>query len=173
MRSFYAFFTVIAISSLMHAEQALWHTNPGFWEEPRIFHSSSLSSMDKEIVETQISLERNHRAETAGERFKSPNNAYFYTMQEPDYLQPSPWDTTISIYNEREGLLELKISKHASYKPTVRWINEKLLYIRIWWGRILGTDVILDVETESILYREMIHDGVIAYQQFHEEKQAK
>ncbi len=48
------------------------------------------------------------------------------------------------------------------------WINEKLLCIRVWWGRICGTDLIFNVEQERFIYREMVWDGGIPYYQIQE-----
>ena len=44
------------------------------------------------------------------------------------------------------------------------WVNEKVIYTEIWWGRVLGTYALIDVETESIIQAEMIQGGTIAYQ---------
>ena len=38
-------------------------------------------------------------------------------------------------------------------------INEKLIFLRWWLGRIAGMDVIYDVETEKIIYFDKINDG--------------
>lgn len=42
--------------------------------------------------------------------------------------------------------------------------------IIIWWGRVLGTYFIYDVEKEKIIIKEMVHDGVIPFQQFQKTK---
>jgi hypothetical protein len=28
---------------------------------------------------------------------------------------------------------------------SANWINEKLLFVQVWWGRIASSDIILDV----------------------------
>jgi hypothetical protein len=48
----------------------------------------------------------------------------------------------------------------------VRWLNEKLILMRPWWGRIAATDLIFDVEREKIIYAESVTDGTLAYQQY-------
>jgi hypothetical protein len=50
----------------------------------------------------------------------------------------------------------------------VRWVNERLLYVQVWWGRILGSWYLIDVEAEKVVYREMVHSGEIPFQQAHE-----
>jgi hypothetical protein len=50
----------------------------------------------------------------------------------------------------------------------VRWISEKLIFMRTWWGRIAATDLIFDVEREKFIYAEAVTDGHLAYQQYRE-----
>ena len=41
-------------------------------------------------------------------------------------------------------------------------MNEKLLRLRVSWGRFCATDIIVDVEREQILYQEMVWDGGVS-----------
>jgi hypothetical protein len=34
------------------------------------------------------------------------------------------------------------------------WINEDLLFLRIWWGRHWGSDYIIDADTAKVIYSE-------------------
>jgi hypothetical protein len=54
---------------------------------------------------------------------------------------------------------------YPNFSTKARWVNEKLIFIRVHWGRILGTDMIFDTEKNEFTYREMIVDGTILYQQ--------
>ncbi len=56
-------------------------------------------------------------------------------------------------------LLKLRVVDHASGGVQVQWLNEKLLFVEVWWGRIASTDLILDVSTKTFLYREMAEYG--------------
>jgi len=56
-------------------------------------------------------------------------------------------------------VLQLSFQDHASGGSSVQWLNEKLLFSRVWWGRIYSTDFILNVEKEQFIYREMAHYG--------------
>ncbi len=174
MKLRFAFSLMLAAAALTAAALAAarqpWHSNPEGWTEPRLYHSPPLSEHEKRILQTRIALGRIPDAAPRGERFPSPNKAYFYTVAEPDTLVPGPWNTVLSVDNERQGLLEVTIRDHRSLGVRAEWISEKLLFIRIWWGRVLGTDLILDVESESILYREMVHDGGIPFEQSRQEK---
>jgi len=44
-------------------------------------------------------------------------------------------------------------------------VGDKLIYMQVWWGRVLGTQYIYDVENECFIHREMIVDGTVLYQQ--------
>jgi len=48
----------------------------------------------------------------------------------------------------------------------VRWLNEKLIFMRAWWGRIAATDLIFDVEREKVIHAEWLTDGSLARQQY-------
>jgi hypothetical protein len=50
----------------------------------------------------------------------------------------------------------------------VKWVNEKLLFMRPGWGRIAATDLIYDVEAEKITYAESVTDPHLAFQQSRE-----
>ena len=100
----------------------------------------------------------------------SPNKAYWYEITSPDFMKPGPWSTQIHIYNDRDRLLRLTLRNHGNSVGQAKWINEKLLYVRVWWGRIVGSYVILDVEKETILAQEMVHYGRLLFQQYQQSK---
>ena len=108
---------------------------------------------------------------------RSPNGAYWFCVDaewssRPDagegirFGTSSP-DVDILIFNEREHLIGLSLVGHyINYDVYCSWISEKLLFIRVWWGRAVGSDMILDVESEEMLYLETVCDGTIPYRQF-------
>jgi hypothetical protein len=51
--------------------------------------------------------------------------------------------------------LELTFVDESNGGVKVEWLNEKLLFGQVWWGRIYSTDFILDVEQGKFIYREM------------------
>ena len=63
-------------------------------------------------------------------------------------------------------MLTLTVKDAKSLKAN--WVNDKVIYAEIWWGRALGTYALIDVETESIIQAEMIQSGTTAYQQWQE-----
>jgi hypothetical protein len=95
---------------------------------------------------------------------------YWYLTELAEEKVSGPVDCTLTIYNERAEYLILSLKQcDERYGPKFHWINEKLLYVRVWWGRIVGTDIIVDVESSRIVYQEDVHDGVIPYQQWHQQ----
>ncbi|WP_455378019.1 hypothetical protein [Petrachloros mirabilis] len=71
----------------------------------------------------------------------------------------------MNIYTEKDHLIQIKFSDLFGLSQ-IQWINEKLLFMRPWWGKIVGTDIIFDVEQEAIIYTETVTDGSMAYYQF-------
>jgi hypothetical protein len=73
-----------------------------------------------------------------------------------DTMLPPPWTTRLHILPPAgpcEGV-RLSLNEHATYGVGHAWVNEKLLFIRVWWGRIAATDCILDVESLRLVYAE-------------------
>jgi len=50
-------------------------------------------------------------------------------------------------------------------------MNERLLFIEVWWGRVLGSDFLIDVENERVVHSEMIRYGAIEFQQWQQKKE--
>ncbi|UCG46290.1 MAG: hypothetical protein JSU94_12370 [Phycisphaerales bacterium] len=139
-----------------------FHTTPDKWSEPRIFQTPG-----EEDWSHIVSLERNTGQAAAAERVYAPNKAYWFSVSDADAPAGRHCAGSVTIYTERQYLLEMKIAPmRCHFQPDARWINEKLVYVRAWLGRVLAVDLIVDVEEERILYKEMSHWGQIAFQQW-------
>jgi hypothetical protein len=96
----------------------------------------------------------------SGDKVYAPQHTRWVTEASPDYMKPGPWTTRVYVGSgDQEAGLVLMAVDHASGGLNVRWLNEKLLYGQVWWGRIYSTDFILDVEARKFIYREMAHYG--------------
>lgn len=73
----------------------------------------------------------------------------------------------VIIYAEKDHLTDITF-KELWGLSEVRWVNDKLIFMRVWWGRIAATDMLFDVETEQVPYAEMVTDGAQAMQQYRE-----
>jgi hypothetical protein len=86
----------------------------------------------------------------------SPQHTTWFVQIDPDYTKSGPWITTIAISaRPMSKAFRLTIVDHANSGVTVQWLNEKLLFVQIWWSRDVSTDMILDTEKEQFLYKEM------------------
>ena len=144
-----------------NTQEWTFHTTPNKWEEPRIFHTP----FDNERL-ARISIERIPTIEVESEKSFSPNGAYWFSVINPDYSKSMIRNVQIDIYNERDYLISLQLLEIGNYVIHTNWVNEKIIYVRAWWGRVLGVDLLFDVETEQIIYREFVNDGGLAYMQW-------
>jgi hypothetical protein len=73
----------------------------------------------------------------------------------------------VRVFTERDDVTVLTFT---GVKQPVQpsWINEKLLFARVAWGRVLFTDLIFDVEREAWVYEEAARFGDAAFQQAQE-----
>ena len=114
---------------------------PDCWTEPRIYHPEQ----DDRSSE-RMTIERVEGSEPVdGER--SPNAAYLFSRTgEP------PGSIVVVIFVEKDHLIRITFDDALSLEA--RWVNEKLLYLRPWWGRIAASDIIYDVEKEEVVLAE-------------------
>ena len=130
---------------------------PDCWSEPRFFHGENkYDPWQKSVTISQV------KAEKPKPGVYSPNKGYYFVRE--GLGRP---DATITIYSEKAHLIQIQFKELFGLGET-QWINEKLLFMRPWWGKIVGTDIIYDVEKEKIIYAETVTDGGMAYYQFKE-----
>jgi len=146
-----------------------FHTTPDKWKEARIFQSPAEKPWSQRVV-----LEKKQDESVIVEKTYSPNNVYWFSISNTDVTDSMPCTGKVTVSNERKYLLELKILKmRCSWLPKARWINEKLIHVRAWFGHVLAIDLIIDVEEESIIYKEMTHWGNIPFMQWQQAKNGK
>jgi hypothetical protein len=89
-------------------------------------------------------------------RQQSPQGTRWLVAVEPDFTRPGPWVTTLAIGGNPTGgeMLRVTFSDHGSGGVRPTWLNEKLLFIQVWWGRIASSDLVLDVERAALLVAE-------------------
>ena len=44
---------------------------------------------------------------------------------------------------------------HSNNSPNAEWLNEKLLFVQVWWGQVVSTDMVFDTEKGQFVYKEM------------------
>ena len=127
---------------------------PDCWAESRLVHGGEENDLWKRNM--QIMLLKAKRPEPG---VFSPNKGYFFVVKGG---RPS---ARVTIYAEREHIIQIDFSNLHGLSD-IRWVNEKLLFMRPWWGRIAATDIIYDVEKAQVIFAEALKDGRIAYQQY-------
>lgn len=77
-------------------------------------------------------------------------------MRTPDTMKVGPWTTVLFVGGNltRPIGLSVTFSDRASYGVDAAWVSEKLLFLRVARGRIISTELILDVETGKFIYVE-------------------
>jgi len=48
-------------------------------------------------------------------------------------------------------LLQATFRDHGSGGVRTTWLNERLLFVQVWWGRIASSDLVIDVERGALL----------------------
>lgn len=129
---------------------------PDCWTEPRMIHENE-SRYD---WRSRTTIER-VQASAPNNKSLSPNGAYYYSVSSE---APS---MSVLIFAEKEHLVRISFANSRGLTD-VKWINEKLLYLRAWWGRIAATDLVFDVEQERVVLAESVTDGQIAMEQARE-----
>lgn len=121
------------------------------------------STAPKEIIEKieirNVSLPAGHP--TGGQRVVSPQGTVWFDEVDPDYMSTKvPWTTTLYVGGIGHSGVFLQVSfKDHGNTFSARWINEKLVFIQVWWGRFASSDIILDVSRRQFIYNEFAHYG--------------
>lgn len=128
---------------------------PDCWTEPRVVHSvQDLGDLWQR--NTRIATRRAGKP-AAGQ--VSPNKGYAFVVA------GSRPTARVTIYAEKDHVVDIDFAELSGLSD-VRWLSEKLVFMRAWWGRIAATDLIFDVEREKMIYAESLTDGVLARQQY-------
>src|SRR5690348_3390243 len=94
-----------------------------------------------------------------GEKEFSEQRTMWLVTVAPDTTKPVPWSTVVYVGSDNGAeVLKLEFLDHSD-GPEPKWLNEKLLFGRVWWGRIASTDFIFDIQKRDFVYREMAHYG--------------
>lgn len=88
---------------------------------------------------------------------KSPQGTRWFDEIDPDYTSTSqPWNTTLWVHSAESAgpVLKIEFFDHGNTFEA-SWINEKLLFARVWWGHVASSDLIIDVERGKVIYHEL------------------
>ncbi|MHC4552069.1 MAG: hypothetical protein ACYSUT_04780 [Planctomycetota bacterium] len=145
------------------SQNHVFHTTPDCWEKPRTFQMTANYSSD--MWKERISFGRHSDwVEDDREKIYSPNDAYWF---QKGFTEEGTFQ--VVIYNEKH-YITIDTTSDDHYSKDVKWINEKLVYVRDWCGKVGGLDLIYDVEKEEVLYFEQIDSGTIPFNQWANER---
>ncbi|WP_269525425.1 hypothetical protein [Coraliomargarita parva] len=92
----------------------------------------------------------------------SPNQLMAYAF----LSEPSSSEDRICVLPDQGLPFIIRITdRYPNFSTQVAWINEELIYLRVWWGRAVGSDLIFNVSQKKFVYRAMVHDGQNLYWQ--------
>ena len=100
----------------------------------------------------------------SAKRNLSPQGTRWFVQLDPDYTSTKePWSTTLYIKGGDDGqnVLKAQFIDHGN-TFSASWINEKLLFVEVWWGRIASSDLILDVNQGTVIYDELARYGELS-----------
>lgn len=69
-------------------------------------------------------------------------------------MHEGPWTTRLYIFTGEDGddCIVVEARDHANGGVHYQWLNDRALFVRCWWGRIVSTDFVLDTETARPVY---------------------
>ncbi len=78
---------------------------------------------------------------------------------EPDTTKAGPWNTSIYLGSDSNKEIWKLTYLDEIGAGGARWLNEKLVYGEVFWGRVYATEFILDLQQHKFIYREMANYG--------------
>lgn len=139
-----------------------FHTSPECWQEARIFHPGPPPA----DIANRIHLIGTPATVTPpGDPTISPNGGYRFWVRNPDTTRDGPWGAALIVDVERQNRPTL-LFENVAQPIQPRWLNEKLIFLRVAWGRIVFSDLILDVEAKKLVYNEIAEYGQLAFEQY-------
>ncbi len=124
------------------------------WTQERVFHAGGVW----DNLQGRIAIGFVERGVHQG-GLSSPNSGYrFWTERSPEGRSTF---SDVVIDSEQDEWVRLSF-ENLDHLDTPHWINEKLLFVRAWWGQRVATDVVLDVENARIVSSEMAERSVPA-----------
>lgn len=115
---------------------------------------------DKYLDKIKIQAVTELQVSDDAEKQFSPQRTTWLYADEPNYQKDGPWTTTALIRSsDGHTLRKLTFIDHGTGGVKLEWLNERLLFGRVWWGRILSTDFILDIQNREFIYQQNAYYG--------------
>ena len=112
----------------------------------------------KQIQVARVSLTKEELSKLAA----SPKDAAIRDVrwlveEKPDTMRNGPWNTSFYVFDtgDTNHCVRVELIDNAG-RVDHRWLNGKMLFVEVWFGRIAWTDFIINIETLRFTY---IEDG--------------
>ncbi len=91
---------------------------------------------------------------------RSPNGTQTFVEVDPDYMHTGPWTTTLYVGHAGASKpdSEVRVANHGNTFSAL-WINEELIYIQVWWGRIAASELVLNINSRHPIYNQLANYG--------------
>lgn len=94
--------------------------------------------------------------------FSPQRTAAFNRVRVADTGKPGPWNNSIQVFSIQGKPIAWQIDANdLRDNAGIRWLNEDLLFFRIWWGRIVSTDLIFQLSTGKFIYAQEANYGLL------------
>jgi hypothetical protein len=90
-----------------------------------------------------------------GEKSFSPHKSRWFSVWRDHEVGVNRGLTEVVVERAPNDFLLVSLKDVYQDGVEVHWINNKLLFVEVWWGRITATEMILDVESGSWIYQEV------------------
>ena len=86
----------------------------------------------------------------------------FNRVRVPNFAKPGPYETSIEIFtlSGESHAWAIDFSEHRD-GVQLQWLNEELLFVRVWWGRIIATNLIFQVGPGDFIYAREANYGLL------------
>ncbi|HKW29546.1 MAG TPA: hypothetical protein VJT54_09430 [Verrucomicrobiae bacterium] len=127
-------------------------------QETVIYSKPSSESLQKIKIE-RISLTYEQLAKSVVEpEDKRESGPPLLAEERPVWTRDGPWNTRLYIFNSTDTnrCVCVELLDHGAYEIHHTWLNDKMLFVEVPWGRLAWTDFVLNTKTLRFAY---IEDG--------------
>jgi|SRR6478609_7628776 len=126
----------------------------------QVTYSPVTSDFERKIQISRIGVP--FKPPAVEKRVKSVQGTRWFVELAPDYMKNGPWTTTLYLGKSDSNRAYLVASfKDHGNTFSAHWVNEELLFVQVWWGRIASSDLILDVAKGRFIYNQLANYGQI------------
>lgn len=93
------------------------------------------------------------------EEFMSPDGGGRLSIHTFDSMKAGAGRIVVAI--RARGTAASYLSFDPARGVNARWLNERLVFIQAWWGRIAASDIVFDALKKRFLYRKLAHHAFI------------